>query len=82
MCNLQGSFIPFAPTKAARQAIGDPRPSLEERYGTAQTPIPTAIRQAAARLVEQRFLLPEDANTLTEAATKDGYPAVPGAAAK
>ena len=25
MCNLQGSFIPFAPTKAAREAVSDPR---------------------------------------------------------
>ena len=33
LCGLSGSFIPFAETKAARQATGDPRPSFEERYG-------------------------------------------------
>ena len=33
-CNFQGSFIPFATTKAEREAAGDPRPSLEERYPT------------------------------------------------
>ncbi len=32
-CTLQGSFIPFARTRAERLAAGDPRPSLEERYG-------------------------------------------------
>src|SRR3984893_4367276 len=29
-----GAFIPFAKTKAERLTSGDPRPSLEERYGT------------------------------------------------
>ena len=32
MCNLQGSFIPFAATAAERDAVGDPRLSLAERY--------------------------------------------------
>ena len=31
---LTGGYIPFAKSKAERDAIGDPRPSLEERYGT------------------------------------------------
>ena len=30
--HLLGSYIPFAPTKAARQANRDPRLSTEERY--------------------------------------------------
>ena len=34
ICLLNGSFIPFAKTKAERIASGDPRPSLEERYGS------------------------------------------------
>jgi Alpha/beta hydrolase domain len=34
MCNLQGSFVPFAATKAERIAAGDPRLSIEERYPT------------------------------------------------
>jgi hypothetical protein len=33
-CYLNGSFIPFAATAAERLPSGDPRPSLEERYGT------------------------------------------------
>jgi hypothetical protein len=28
-----GQFIPFPNTKAQRMATGDPRPSLQERYG-------------------------------------------------
>ena len=34
MCNLQGSFIPFAATREQRAATGDPRLSMEERYPT------------------------------------------------
>jgi Alpha/beta hydrolase domain len=33
VCNYVGGFIPFAIHKADK-AAGDPRPSLEERYGT------------------------------------------------
>jgi len=33
-CGLGGGFVPFAKTKADRLAAEDPRPSLEERYGT------------------------------------------------
>ena len=31
-CNLGGSFIPFAATRAEREARGDARLSIEERY--------------------------------------------------
>jgi len=34
LANLLGSYIPFARTKEERMKSGDPRPSLEERYGT------------------------------------------------
>ncbi|HEX7981487.1 MAG TPA: alpha/beta hydrolase domain-containing protein, partial [Gemmatimonadaceae bacterium] len=33
-CGFSGGFIPFAETRAERIASGDPRLSLEERYGT------------------------------------------------
>ena len=33
-CSAMGSFIPFARSKAERMTAGEPRPSLEERYGT------------------------------------------------
>jgi len=79
MCNLQGSYIPFAPTRAAREAAGDPRPSLEERYGDA-TAYLALFRSAAHRLVEQRFLLQADADRLIGAAETGGVGAVPWAA--
>jgi hypothetical protein len=33
LCDRDGSLIPFARTRREREATGDPRPSLEERYG-------------------------------------------------
>jgi hypothetical protein len=60
-CQLQASTIPFAKTKAERIAKGDPRPSLEERYGSLLNYYSLAV-QAANKLVAQRLMLPEDAD--------------------
>lgn len=62
-CGFQGGWIPFARTKADRVRLGDPRPSIEERYGTHDGYV-AAVRKAAAQAVEDRFLLPEDAARL------------------
>ncbi len=67
LCSLQGSFIPFARTRAERLATGDPRLSLEERYGSHEGYV-AAVRAAAARLVQQRLLLPADAERLNSEA--------------
>ena len=58
-----GGFVPFAKTKAERLASGDPRPSLEERYGTHEKFV-AQVRAAAERLVRGRYLLPDDAERL------------------
>ncbi len=62
-CGLNGAFVPFARTKAERVAAGDPRLSLEERYGSHDGYV-AQVRAAAARLVRERFLLQEDADRL------------------
>jgi hypothetical protein len=62
-CGLNGAFVPFAATKAERLAAGDPRPSLEERYGSHSGYV-EAVKRAAERNVRDRFLLPEDATRL------------------
>ncbi|MES2713525.1 MAG: alpha/beta hydrolase domain-containing protein, partial [Pseudomonadota bacterium] len=67
MCDREGSFLAFAPTRAAREAAGDPRPSLEERYGTAARPR-ARVAAAAEALVATRLLLPEDAAAFIAAA--------------
>jgi hypothetical protein len=67
ICNYVGGMIPFARTKAERLAIGDPRPSLEERYGDHAGYV-AAVLAAAANAVAQGFLLPADADALIAAA--------------
>jgi hypothetical protein len=63
LCGLNGSFVPFAKSKAEREAASDPRPSLQERYGTHAGYV-EAVRRAAERNVRGRFLLPDDASRL------------------
>lgn len=62
-CGLSGGYVPFAKTKVERLQTGDPRLSLEERYGTHERYVAT-VRAAAARMVRDRFLLQEDADRL------------------
>ena len=68
ICNLNGSFNPFATTRAARVAAGDPRPSLEERYGT-HAGFVCVVRLAARSALRQRFLRPAAATALVAAAS-------------
>jgi hypothetical protein len=69
-CDLTGSYIPFAVHKADR-APGDPRPSLEERYGNHAGYV-AAVTQAAYALVQQGYLLPADAQATISAAQASG----------
>jgi hypothetical protein len=62
-CGFQGGWVPFAKTKAERVHNNDPRPSLEERYGTHENYV-AIVKQAAEQAVRDRFLLPEDAARL------------------
>jgi hypothetical protein len=54
-----GSSVPFARTAAERERLGDPRPSLEERYAGIEA-YESAVRAAAQELVAKRLLLPDD----------------------
>jgi hypothetical protein len=67
LCSLSGSFIPFARTRAERLAVGDPRLSLEERYGS-QAGYVRAVERGAERLRHMRQLLEEDADRLIQEA--------------
>lgn len=64
---LLGSYIPFAPTRAARRASGDPRPSVEERYRSVED-YRQRIRAAASELIRGRYLLEEDLERVMERA--------------
>jgi hypothetical protein len=70
-CGLAGGYVPFAVSKADRVAAGDPRPSLEERYRNHDGYV-AAVKRAAEKAVQERFLLREDAGQLvTQAAASD-----------
>jgi Alpha/beta hydrolase domain len=67
ICNYVGGMVPFAKDKAARLASGDPRLSLEERYGDHAGYV-AAVQRAAAYAVARGFLLQTDADALIAAA--------------
>jgi len=62
-----GASVPFARTKAEREAAGDPRPSIEERYAGREDYL-ARTRRAADALVAQRLLLAEDVPRVVERA--------------
>jgi hypothetical protein len=67
---LQGAVIPFAATRAEREAAHDPRPSIAERYADSAAYV-GAVRAAAAQMVAERLLLPQDAERAVELAAQD-----------
>ncbi|WP_426955134.1 alpha/beta hydrolase domain-containing protein [Muricoccus radiodurans] len=74
---LTGGYIPFARTAAEREATGDPRPSLEERYGSQEGYL-CVVRAAARQGVSARTLLSQDADRLIEqAAASRNLPETP-----
>ncbi len=64
---LTGSFIPFPLTKAARDQAQDPRLSIEERYGS-RIRYQRLVTDAAAKLVQQGYVLNEDMPAIMERA--------------
>jgi hypothetical protein len=67
LADRDGSFIAFARTRAESETAGDPRPSLQERYGSKAQYV-DRVRQAAAALIADRLLLRDDADRLVAAA--------------
>jgi Alpha/beta hydrolase domain len=75
--SLAAGYIPFAVTGAERLANGDPRPSIEERYGS-QEGYDCVVVRAAKRLVKDRLLLQADADRLiADAAASNILPSDP-----
>ena len=75
-CDATGQYIPFPITLAQRLATNDPRPSLQERYGTSANYV-AKVQAAAQALVDQRFLLEQDIATYTGPAALVTIPAFP-----
>jgi len=68
-CEASGQHVAFAKTKAEREAANDPRLSLEERYKTHDDYV-AAVRRAAEKLQQQRFLLAADVDRYVQDAQK------------
>jgi hypothetical protein len=66
-CGFSGRFIAFARTRAERSASGDPRLSLEERYGD-HAAFVAKVREAVARQMAEGWLLADDAQEINKAA--------------
>ena len=67
LLRLTGGYLPFAKTAAEREAAGDPRPSVAERYRDFDEYLERYMTAAEA-LVAQRFLLPEHLEVVKETA--------------
>ncbi len=73
LCDRDGTFTPFARTRTERERTGDPRLSLEERYGTRDGYV-AKVRAVANALVGARLLLTEDAaRYIAAAAANDRF---------
>lgn len=59
LLSLMGGYVPLPSTKGERVATGDPRLSLQERYGSFET-YRQQFLAAVARLVEDGYMLEED----------------------
>ncbi|MDA0365189.1 MAG: alpha/beta hydrolase domain-containing protein [Chloroflexi bacterium] len=64
---LTGSTIPFARTAGEREAAGDPRPSIAERYASRDDYL-GRVRAYAEQLVGERYMLAGDVDSVVEAA--------------
>jgi hypothetical protein len=69
LCYLNGQHIPFAKSKEEREKSGDPRLSIEERYKDPADYV-QQVSRAARALMDERFLLGEDAERLIGEAKK------------
>lgn len=67
MYSIVGSYIPFAATAVERQERRDARPALSERYRSHADYV-ARVARAVQQLLEQRVLLPEDADRYIEMA--------------
>lgn len=69
LMSMMGSTLPFARRRAEREASGDPRPSIEERYPTREAYL-NHVRKAAQSLVAVRHMLAEDVEGTVERAAR------------
>jgi hypothetical protein len=67
LMQMMGSTLAFARTRAERESKRDPRPSIEERYGSRAAYL-GAVREVVQKLIERRHVLAEDTDAMIERA--------------
>ena len=65
--SMQGSFLPFPRTKAEREANGDPRKSVEERYA-GRAEYLGKVAEVAVDLARQHYVLDTDVPAMIDSA--------------
>ena len=70
IADRDGSCLPFPIDKTAREASGDPRLSVAERYGSGADYV-ARVQAVVAALLADRLILPEDAETYIERARRE-----------
>jgi hypothetical protein len=66
---MMGSTLPFPRTRAEREKSGDPRKSIEERYGSRAAYL-EKVRDVTQKLIASRYVLAEDLESIVERAAK------------
>jgi len=67
LMGLMGATLPFAPTQREREAVGDPRRSIAERYPSIADYL-ERVRKAAEALVAEGYVLGDDVDAVVEQA--------------
>ena len=84
-CEGSGQYIPFQATQQAREAAGDPRPSVQERYASYEV-YEGQVVAAVDDLVRRRFLICDDSQDivtrLLAAGVAAGVPPAPANASQ
>jgi hypothetical protein len=70
LADRDGSCLPFAIDKAAREAAGDPRPSIAERYKSGADYV-ARVQDVVTALLKDRLMLAEDAEHYLERALRE-----------
>ncbi|MBL6616165.1 MAG: hypothetical protein ISP45_19280 [Reyranella sp.] len=70
LADRDGTCLPFATDKAARESVGDPRPSIAERYASGADYV-SKVQAVVDDLVKDRLMLAEDAELYLERARRE-----------
>ena len=69
LVSLQGSYVPLAATAERRAAMGDPRPSIAERY-TSRAHYSGLVTERAFTLIESKYLRSADLSHIVQDAAE------------